>query len=257
MSSFDDSLELGDATSASEVQAFLDEAHRFINGGMVDSDLHTREWVKTEHIFRPEFFGSPSPRVEMVSSDVHYRQRPHDTGSGHLGVALSVNNSESYQYIEGLGATVRCHKAAVVDVMTSFYIFEDNGQGTKLDMDQPVAQVCLFVDNEARRNTIRNIFPRAKGGAPIISGTLSAVESPEAENFNGTRAREFNRRQVSFIHQESLTAGTHKLSVRLKYKTRQGYSNGIASDHISTAKGDEWKHVFVEGRNFIVDVHYL
>ena len=269
MSSFDDSLRLEDTTSASELQAVFDEAHRFFNGGMIASDLNARTWVDTEHIFRPEFYGSPSPRVEMVSSDVHYRQRPHDTtersihheasGAGSLGVNLSNNNPDSYQFIEGLGSTMRCHKAAVVDIMTTLYIYEDNGEGSKIDMDTACAQVCLFVNNVSRRNTVRNIFPRGKGGGPGLGASdLSGTTS--AEKFQGTRMREFNRRQISFIHQESFVAGTHNLSVRLKYKTRADYGNNttnVKADATSGGKGDEWKHVFVEGRNFIVDVHYL
>ena len=143
--------------------------------------------------------------------------------------------------------------------MATLYIYEKNGEGSKIDMDSPCAQICLFIDNVSRRNTVRNIFPRGKGGGPGVAiGDLTATTG--SERFNGTRMREFNRRQLHFIHQEELSTGVHNLSVRLKYQDRTTYGNNATSvdaNSPSGGKGDEWKHVFVEGRNFIVDVHYL
>ena len=277
MSTFDDSVStLSDTTSSSEVQDILNESQRYINGGITSDDFLTTPWVTTEHIFRPEFYGSPAPRVEMVSSDVHYRYRPHDitersihheaSGTGPTGHSPSQNLPDGDQFIEGMAATIHCHRDAVVDIMGTMYIYEHNGEGSKIDQQWAgfVAQTCLFVDDVARRNPIRGIYLRGKGGGPGVSeANLIADDgdSGEEERFNGTRMREHNRRQIHFVHQEALTAGIHQIGVRLKYKSRADYINNakFVSPYSSPSTGeeDEWKHVFVEGRSFIADVHYL
>lgn len=49
---------------------------KWINGGIETADLQTSsEWIETYHIIQPEFYGSPSPRAIMPTTEIHYREQ--------------------------------------------------------------------------------------------------------------------------------------------------------------------------------------
>ena len=70
----------GDTIEAEDLRDRFKEIQRFVNGQIEDSDFKrvpdpvplgtpTREAViETQHIYKPEFYGSPSPSVVGVSS---------------------------------------------------------------------------------------------------------------------------------------------------------------------------------------------
>jgi|14BtaG_2_1085337.scaffolds.fasta_scaffold50236_2 hypothetical protein len=59
--------------NAVDIENNVDKIETFINGGTNATDYDTN-FVDSTHIRPPEFFGSPAPRTELVSSDVHYRK---------------------------------------------------------------------------------------------------------------------------------------------------------------------------------------
>ena len=60
--------------SAREIRDNVEAIQEFVNGGIRNADLE-RSSLETENILKPEFYGSPSPRVEGVSSDTYYRSK--------------------------------------------------------------------------------------------------------------------------------------------------------------------------------------
>jgi|TARA_R100001129_G_scaffold130436_2_gene92310 hypothetical protein len=60
--------------TASGVNSIFTRLEEFLNGGISKADIDTStKWVKERHIVRPEFYGAPSPRTLLASSDVHVR----------------------------------------------------------------------------------------------------------------------------------------------------------------------------------------
>lgn len=69
-----------------ESEAFItkfNRIERYLNGRMShDSVSYSKatkskqRWVKSQHIFKPEFYGSPDPRIEATSGIVHHRFAP-------------------------------------------------------------------------------------------------------------------------------------------------------------------------------------
>ena len=63
----------GGVINAADIEANVEKVETFINGGISAAD-YTEDWVQSNHIRPPEFYGAPAPRTELVSSDVHYRK---------------------------------------------------------------------------------------------------------------------------------------------------------------------------------------
>ena len=78
----------GSVLNAEKLNESLRQCEDVINGGLRPSDMQMsfmipgsqvstavefRNWLKSKHVVKPEFYGAPAPRVHMVTSDVHYR----------------------------------------------------------------------------------------------------------------------------------------------------------------------------------------
>ena len=72
----------GEILDADDLRNRFEHIQRKTNGNFGIADFadtagteSKKPVVKTEHIFKPEFFGSPSPHILGVSSDTYYRRR--------------------------------------------------------------------------------------------------------------------------------------------------------------------------------------
>tara|TARA_R100000353_G_scaffold164924_1_gene125808 strand:+ start:1788 stop:2798 length:1011 start_codon:yes stop_codon:yes gene_type:complete len=117
-----------------------DALTRFINNGIRRTELRTdggtydgseknlyekQGWLKSEQIYKPEFYGSPSPRMDAVSGHCHFRETNNDFSKSALFQA-DVSGSD-YQAIPGLCTRIKLHHKAAVYVHTSFYAYEIGG----------------------------------------------------------------------------------------------------------------------------------
>ena len=82
-------------------------------------------WVNSSRIYRPEFYGSPSPRMMAVSGQTHFREVPNDYSSGAMFNA-DVNGSSSTP-VPNTAARVKLKHNATINIMASFYMFEVGG----------------------------------------------------------------------------------------------------------------------------------
>ena len=62
----------GTLLTAAAVEDYIAKIERYGNEGVANADLDTAPWVNSVHIFKPEFYGSPSPRTQLVSGMAHY-----------------------------------------------------------------------------------------------------------------------------------------------------------------------------------------
>tara|TARA_R110000824_G_scaffold17134_1_gene69973 strand:+ start:4749 stop:5537 length:789 start_codon:yes stop_codon:yes gene_type:complete len=234
------------------------ELQRFVNGGIKSSDMKKSEpWVEAQHIFKPEFYASPSPRFEAVSGDVYHKHRAHNKMNRyyrheHSGSSIQPggsyegagSNPEVWHPIEGMSSTIHVTEDSVVAmVMGTFYAWESGGVIGGQSHDESAdltskkgyvaatitgrhcAEFMLWVDTDdgtgpqKMATTQRRIYPRGGG------------------RYN------CRKMQHSFAELVTLTRGVNKISYRSWYRQ-------FAEDD-KTAR-----HVYVDGRNFIVDVHY-
>ena len=95
-------LTTGTLTSGA-VNDIFTQLEDFINGGIASTDIDTSsKWCKEKQVVRPEFYGSPSPKTLMVSSDLHVRH----VGNNLYTFVITNDISQEYLPIPGLSATV-------------------------------------------------------------------------------------------------------------------------------------------------------
>ena len=92
-------LETSSALKADHVNSAVEAVQAFVNQGIegvaladaieftdatsADRDVYDKQgWVQSEQIYRPEFYGSPSPRMIGVSGQTHFRESNNDWSKG-------------------------------------------------------------------------------------------------------------------------------------------------------------------------------
>ena len=89
--------------TASGVNSIFTRLEEFLNGGIDKTDIDTStKWVKERHIVRPEFYGAPSPRTLLASSDVHVRYE----GDNQYTYFATNDITRDFIAIPGLSATI-------------------------------------------------------------------------------------------------------------------------------------------------------
>jgi len=131
-----------ETVEAGDIMEGIEQTEFFVNQGMgknsfrapdelttsekVGRPNHEREgFITKKHIFKPDFYASPSPRMEAVSSQVHYRT----TGQSHPeGVVFTPTNAGTgTTAIPGTATRLKLRDYARVYFTASFYCFEFGG----------------------------------------------------------------------------------------------------------------------------------
>jgi hypothetical protein len=94
-------------------------------GGLDTTPYDQKGWLESRQVYRPEFYGSPSPRMMATSGQTHFREVQNDWSSG------VVFNTE----LTGAGPVavpdtatrIKLKHKATVNIMASFYMFEVGG----------------------------------------------------------------------------------------------------------------------------------
>ena len=240
----------GDVITASDVNAKVEHAEDFVNTGINHTDIAENKWMQHHHVHRPEFFGAPSPRVKLMTSDVHHRSLHggidsmlyHDQLSASRwevipGLAMTIHVSNTHKgkgHGENIGdgdiQTARNSHKIIATVCCNFFVRPEQHKypsssfnHTGPDFDTPtqrIAKFCLHVNGV------------------LIPGT-------ERSTFAGTsRNSPYSYKNHSILAPVELNVGTNNISVRVKL------------DPMPAGNG-EYRALYVKARYINTEVYYL
>ena len=236
-------------------------------------DPFTEEgFLSSRKIYRPEFYGSPSPRMMAVSGQTHFRETP---WAWDQSVTFNPNVlGEGYVGIPGCTTTIKLRHEAIVNVMASFYCFEVGGVNKVFNKstsnggyeNKEAGSVRLSVSGSGRNSTYRKIF------TSMVSPSKYTREAGDSYH-NRTAANGFlfhpmiGRHQHSITYQKRLDAGIHDIGLTFasnaqtsdmrwfRYAGSSSAWYGVSDSEIPEFPRN--KYVFFQARNFIVDAYYL
>lgn len=126
---------------AEHINEGSDALQNFVNEGInttelkssvdfLDNEIDKRPydkkgWVKSRDVYRPEFYGSPSPRMMATSGQTHYREVQNDWSSGVVFNAQLTGSSPVA--VPNTATRIKLKHKATVNIMASFYMFEVGG----------------------------------------------------------------------------------------------------------------------------------
>lgn len=177
-------LESSEKLKASHITDLGTAIRRFVNHGIGQDetrepapyDLDIRNtynnigWVDSEKIFKPEFYGSPDPRMNAVSGCTHFRETNSDLSNN--AVLLHELSGSTYTPVPGLCTRIKLPYDAMVYINTSFYAYEIGG------IAQAVSR-SMMVNDEASTDDGVTETPAA--------GNLASVAARFALSINGNR----------------------------------------------------------------------
>ena len=256
------------ALEAEDLRSRFRELQRFLNGGIVPrkvtdgGDFEDSAFIKSQHIEKPEFYGSPSPRIEAVSSDTVYRHRSnnrldryyrHETSgsvSQEPGSFEGANNEPSaWQPIEGMSATVFCREDCTALVLGSFYVQDSGGSDGYDPLDKLLADDKEYTERQEAAFNRYLIAGRVIGESSLFvdknDGNGSVLQENTRRRFysRGEGAYNCRRQNHSFSTVLSLSRGINKISYKYYYR-------------LSGRDDENVKHVYFDSRNFVVDLLY-
>ena len=225
----------GDVVNAADIEQRIGAVEKYVNGNIAAADFdQTSKWLDTDLIVRPEFYGSPAPRMQGVSADVHYRETP---GNIENSVIFYEDISDDWIVIPGLASSFHLAQEATIYVMCSFWTFEVGAHyktrsPTTVLEDKWVATMKLFINDSEISSTARFLYANTDG-----TGSSSAAA--------GTNRLSRKQHSMLYHHTANLAKGTHSVSVRMQIK----------GDTNSTTR--KFGKIFVTRRNLIVNAQYL
>lgn len=288
---FSEAVSVGETIDAENIRERFEKLEGFVNGGIDPHDikyaaLHEAESAgvtllsdprtdafETRHILRPEYYISANPRVEGVSSDTYYRNVPdgkmnrhirHET-SGHILtenlMTSDINDlpADAWQPVDGMSATVMVKGDSNVDAYvcgscyawgsgaTDFYgmsLYEQAQNYSRGDLEglsPSESQWSAWWRAVACNRTI-GIF-KLWVDRPDVD-EMTDYRSTERRLYGrGERSYRSRRSQLSFATKVTLSPGINKISYRCVYRLT----------NIDTRLS---QHLYIDNRNFFVDVHY-
>jgi len=121
----------GNTFTAADLLSRVTTVEDFINGGTATGDLEDASpWAKSQHFVRPEFYGSPHPRVQLITGLTAYRRR---SGDWYQAFMLSDDAAlDTWVPVHGLCATLLVQPppgVASINVVlrAGFYAYERDG----------------------------------------------------------------------------------------------------------------------------------
>ena len=206
-------LTSGQALDAATFNNIFKQIEDFLNGGMAGSDLQTSStWAKERHVVKPEFYGAPSPRTLLVSSDLHDR-----TILDNLKTFVITNDvTTDFIPIPGLSATIYAdidddesstQKANAV-VNAVFFCLEKEAVGSQRNSGLTDGSPILSTTGEVEFYLVATFALYVNGSK--ITGTERYLYS----NYDGFA---FKNHGISAMIQ--LSRGMNDVSVRVKPNT--------------------------------------
>ncbi|MAK37276.1 MAG: hypothetical protein CMC15_14070 [Flavobacteriaceae bacterium] len=261
----------GQKIEADNLRDRFDHLTKKVNGSINKGDI-LKGSLTTEHIFKPEFYGSPSPYIKGISSDTFYRRRSgnkldryyrHEATGSRTQDTVDINELASdvtaWCPIEGLSTTVYLEndREAICDVMTNFYCFESGGktgtarkkileEGRTTGPGNEMESKSGY--NRARTNTFIQAMYRIFVDTMDGSGP-KGITSTLAISYGTAGGRYRYRRMNHSLHCTlfsslgDITRGENKISVRCVYRL-------IDPEDIMM------RHLYIDQRNLVVDLKY-
>ena len=129
----------GDLVEAAELQNRLNTIEEFVNEDVTVTDFTgDAGWIKQEHLYKPEFYGAPNPRLLAPSSDVYYRYVP----GGHPH--FHPDSTREGQVVWGSAVTFKVPADdTTVRVMANLWVYEIGGE---MDADTSASGSSWSVD---------------------------------------------------------------------------------------------------------------
>jgi hypothetical protein len=267
----------GDTITAKDIRNRFTELERFVNGGVTNKDFHPDQTniFDNAQIIKPEFYSVGNNRIEGVIADNYYRNTNfssynrfirHETsgsyntdGESFSSTDLDALPASAWQPIDGMAATVNVKGDQNVSAFINGSCYAQavgSDDGFKISLKVISKNENGFdVAGDNADMTQRAAFNRCINSGIIIAAFKLYVDTMDGSGpqpVNSTKRRLFNRgqnsyrfrhQQISFATRVTLTPGPNKISYRCIYRLKQQDSRGL-------------KHVFVDTRNFFVDVHY-
>ncbi len=227
----------GTAISAAALTTADSNIEYYINEGMSASDIKTSAaWVRSKHIFRPEFWTGVAPYTRLVSGEVHYRLRPHDTQRRSLhhadvNTGVTANTAGAYVPVEGMTVSFSAPEVIsdgtalgqhYVKVRMAWFAHEIGGIGTTDEATDHCADFVVYVDGSPVPQTSRPLFTASAGTSYILHNSV--------HQYSATYAAPIT------------TTGKHSIGLRIRMYSR-GDIAGSGADH------NHWRHVMVWGRS--------
>jgi hypothetical protein len=215
---------------ASDLIDNIGDIEDYVNQGIATGDLEASKWVKSSHIYRPDYYPG---RVELISGDCHYRKR--DFGTGNRAVFHEDTGVSVFRTIPGLAATFHCpnQSTAYVDILSSLYAWEHGGGMSVADDIErdPCARLAVFFDGVELSGTRRKVYASTTGILVLA------------------------RKQITMARHSAavITEGWHSVSVRLMVEPTSGETSAVDFT-LATPDDRAWRHIFVEGGNLVVDI---
>lgn len=287
---FSTPVSFGDKIDAKDIRDRFSELENFVNGGIRATDVkyalpsevssvtntfdNRDDAFETRHLIKPEFYLGGNTRIEGVVSDTYYRNVSqgkmnryfrHEQsgmyftdGGGFSSSDVDDLHHDAWQPIDGMSTIIDIKGESTVNayVCGSLYAFASGGTDFQTDDIQTQAQNYSRGDNEGEdlSTTQMSAYTRMKASGVTIAVFKLYVERPgeSISDYPNTERRLFNRgeasyncrrQQISFAHHVELKPGINKVSYRCVYR-------------LDSIKARTARHLYIDGRNFFVDVHY-
>lgn len=220
----------GTSIDALDLRARASDVETFLNRQIVSGDLKTSsKWVSRIQIYKPEFYGSPSPRMEAVSGDTYYRFA--DDVAQEAAVFHGDQVVNTWIPVPGLSATIRnpWKTSVKCTVSASFYAMTVEGITLANPYTTRSAQFALYLNSTQQTGTVRELY------AVHSVGTFANLM--------------LGRENISIVGRPTVSTGTHDISVKIRLDPTT--FGGAGSDE------PLWKHTLVVPRTLVIDFHAL
>jgi hypothetical protein len=251
----------------------------------------------SREVFKPDFFGSPSPRMVAETGVSVYRSQDQDWSAG---AVFSPNSTGTGPVgIPGLSGSIRLREPSMVNIMASFYCFEfggvthprealaDGQTPAEMGKNSSIAgyesrragKAYLVVDDNPKVQTERHIFTSLVGSRSWIPeaatelGTSGSYGRMFFNNGGQILLPMIGRHQHCIHLQTSLSAGLHHIGVCFEgspqidepsysainywYASDNAYQFIFGHTRDQRIKLPTHKNVFFLSRNFIVDAYAI
>ena len=248
----------------------------------------------SREVFKPDFFGSPSPRMVADTGVCLYRDTDQDWSKGAVFNSNSTGSGD--EAIPGLSASLRLRERSLVNIMASFYCFELGGinfvqqqlaDGRTQDdalKNNPnfgyesfvAGRAYISVDGNKKFATERPIHVGLVGTRSWVHDGLSNLDTKTRHGFHINKGEllipMINRKVYNMHFQTELNAGIHNIGVVYSGQSKtdepsypvknywyasEGYSQFFGHELSDQVKLPKHKNVFFLSRNFIVDAYAI
>lgn len=205
--------------TVSNFTSHWNEMQCFLNGDILISDISTTPWVETYHMKPMRFFGSPAPRVEAISGDVHHRFE-------RTSSMLYEGQGEIFMPIHGLATTIHVappflDQNPTALVRCNFYAEESDNENSETAERSDLCDFALFV---------------VQG-----NGTPQYIRGSKRNLFQEQDGKYYGKKNISIINRVNLSVGINHVYIGVRF------SKNV------TGRG----RVLVSRKVFVVDVKYI